>query len=103
MISAQSVHYKFVFIGAIAAHGLYPSAPFPVYFIDVNCDGNENSIQECPGNSLDENYECNLNHTASVRCQGELIIIHYIIFTNKQVRYHKNCFSILYIYFSIDY
>ena len=57
-------------IGAIAARNSYTENNLPMYIIDLNCTGMEQSITDCPHNSLVGIHSCGSREDASLRCQG---------------------------------
>jgi deleted-in-malignant-brain-tumors protein 1 len=57
---------------------------FPFHFIDLNCTGSEDTIWDCPSNSLISQYSCLYSHDAAVSCHK--FNIEYANCTNGQMK-----------------
>lgn len=58
-----------IIIGAIATSGNDIEGVWPIYVIDINCTGLEQTLMECPFNNLIGTHACNQIQDAFARCQ----------------------------------
>ena len=71
-------NYSWYFILNVGSVTVGPIANHQYYHInDINCTGNESSIQQCPSNNL-TNYRCTNNHDAGVFCNSECELYDFI-------------------------
>ena len=59
-------------IGAIARSSSYTERLKSFHIIDLNCNGAEENVFDCPHN-LVQQYSCNSHHDATVHCTGRSI------------------------------
>jgi hypothetical protein len=67
--------YYCMHAGAIAAKDSYTESSLPMHIIDLNCTGTEQSLMDCPRNTLVGIHTCGSREDASLRCQGLYSII----------------------------
>jgi hypothetical protein len=61
-------------LGAIALlKGLYVEVDAPLYIRDVNCNGSESTLLDCPYNTLTQTL-CGPFSDAGIVCQGETAV-----------------------------
>ena len=59
-----------IYAGAIAGGNVFTESSLPMHIVDINCTGTEQTLLDCPYNSLVGVHVCDTREDASLRCQG---------------------------------
>ena len=63
----------------------------PLHINDLNCTGNESTIEDCPSNGLSK-YNCDDSHDAAISCNGIWLIIIIIVIDYAEISVeHSDC------------